>query len=398
MPIEYYSPVSGGAVATVIMQQARELLARGHDVSVLTVLNDDPTYPIGQIVPIKAPNREELGRFQRIGCKIKRRLFAWDYPYYGYYQKSFMQALARLNPAPDAVVVHNDMISPVHIRRVLPDAQVMVYLHNEQHTASRTVQRTIQATDRFLCVSDYIRIWAEAQYRIPWEKLATVRNGVDLEVFHPAEDDSNSNLGMGVLFVGRINFDKGPDILADAVAGMRAGGSRIRLSVAGGVWWYDNDRHIADPYLVSLKIKMDAAGAIYLGHQPRSSIPALLREHDVVVVPSRWNDPCPLVPLEAMASGRALVTTRRGGIPEICGDAAVYFDPEQPATLAHALSNLEQNPARLQAAQKAARRHAEQLGWSVNVDHFLAVMGTAIEGEAQPTANRAIDTTVRPLA
>ena len=51
MPIEYYSPVSGGAISTIMMHTARELLERGHRVSVLTPVNADPVYGIGKVIP-----------------------------------------------------------------------------------------------------------------------------------------------------------------------------------------------------------------------------------------------------------------------------------------------------------------------------------------------------------
>ncbi len=59
MPIEYYSPISGGAVSTVVMNHAKALIARGHEVTVLTVQNDDPIYDVGQVVPIEARDRDQ---------------------------------------------------------------------------------------------------------------------------------------------------------------------------------------------------------------------------------------------------------------------------------------------------------------------------------------------------
>src|SRR5439155_25749706 len=89
-PIEFYSPISGGAVATIAMEQARQLLNRGHEVTVLTPVNGDPIYPIGNVVPIQVRRREDLNILQRALSKIRRKLFQWDWPYYEWYRDSFL--------------------------------------------------------------------------------------------------------------------------------------------------------------------------------------------------------------------------------------------------------------------------------------------------------------------
>src|SRR5271163_3755207 len=78
MPIEYYSPVSGGAISTIIMSAARELLRRGHRVSVLTPINDDGVYDIGEVIPVDARNRDDLHFFQRRVSSLRQRLGRWD--------------------------------------------------------------------------------------------------------------------------------------------------------------------------------------------------------------------------------------------------------------------------------------------------------------------------------
>ena len=57
----------------------------------------------------------------------------------------------------------------------------------------------------------------------------------------------------------------------------------------------------------------------------------------IVVVPSRWQEPFGLTALEALACGAALICSRRGGLPEIGGDVAVYADPDDPRALADAI-------------------------------------------------------------
>ena len=81
----------------------------------------------------------------------------------------------------------------------------------------------------------------------------------------------------------------------------------------------------------------DAASAIrFLGHVDDAELPALYAGALAFVLPSLYEGfglPC----LEAMASGTPVVAADRGALPEVCGDAAVYADPEDPGAIAEAV-------------------------------------------------------------
>ena len=97
----------------------------------------------------------------------------------------------------------------------------------------------------------------------------------------------------------------------------------ISLTVAGGLWFYGHGDEMNDPYFRLLKSKMDAAEASCLGHVVRAEVPELIRDHDVVCVLSRSQEPFSLVALEAMASGCAVIASNRGGLPEACGGSGL---------------------------------------------------------------------------
>ncbi len=82
----------------------------------------------------------------------------------------------------------------------------------------------------------------------------------------------------------------------------------------------------------------------------------------IVAVPSRWQEPFGLTALEAMACGAALIATRRGGLPEVAGDAALYVDPDEPAGLAEAIIRLARDPDLRARMVEAGRARARQFG------------------------------------
>ena len=85
---EYYSPVSGGAVDTVTMQYARQFRARGHQVTVLTRMDKNEVYAVGDVEPVTVRERHELAVPVRAVSKLRRKLCHWDMPFYEWYWAS----------------------------------------------------------------------------------------------------------------------------------------------------------------------------------------------------------------------------------------------------------------------------------------------------------------------
>jgi glycosyltransferase involved in cell wall biosynthesis len=365
MPIEYYSPISGGAISTIIMSTARELLARGHRVTVMTIVNDDETYAIGDVVPIDARQRNDLHFLQRRVSSLRQKLSKWDWPYFEYYLRSVRENLVRLDPAPDTVVVFNDLTTPSYIKSALPGAEVLVWLQNEWNTRF-DVAKTDRSTRFFLTCSDSIRRWTSDKHNLPLDRFRVIPSGVDRDIFSPRPGFLDPVDAPRVLFLGRIDPNKGPDITADAVAALRAEGVPVSLTVAGGLWFYGHGREMEDPFFRSLKQKMEAASADYRGHVPREGVPELVRAHDIVCVLSRSAEPFGLVALEAMASGCAVISSNRGGLPEACGGAAVLVDPDDFPAVLDAMRRLVTDPALLRRTKQQSLERADRAPWAVS--------------------------------
>ena len=67
----------------------------------------------------------------------------------------------------------------------------------------------------------------------------------------------------------------------------------------------------------------------FTGYIPYKDVPAYLKLADIAVVPSMWDEAFGLTVIEAMAAGLPLITTRSGGIPEICENVALIVDRSQ---------------------------------------------------------------------
>jgi len=375
MPMEYFSPVSGGAISTVIMESSRELIARGHEVTIMTMVNGDPTYDVGTVAPVAGRTRDDLSFVQRRWSDVRQRIGKWDWPYYEFFRKSYMRRLQELPRAPDVVIVHNDLAAPRFIRNVLPGTKVMTWLHNENRTGPRNILANRTAVDHHITVSGYIRDWTMKHMGVPGEKITAILNAANPETFFPRDGALEPRTPVRVLFASRIDRNKGPDLAADAVATLKSEGLDVTLTIAGGLWWYGHGKEMEDPFFRELKGKMDAAKAEYLGHVTRDFIPELFRAHDIVCLLSRSNDPCPLVCLEALSSGCALLASTRGGIPEVCGGGAILVDPDKSTDVTAALRRLVAEPAELRKWKQAGIERAAQRPWACVAEEVERVCG-----------------------
>jgi len=99
------------------------------------------------------------------------------------------------------------------------------------------------------------------------------------------------------------------------------------------------------PFQNALAPQAAAAGIVMRGYMPHAEVLKAMAQAAIVVVPSRWAEPFGLTALEAMASGAALICSRRGGLPEVAGQAALYADPDEPGALEAAMTRLMDDAA-----------------------------------------------------
>ncbi|PZW48343.1 glycosyl transferase family 1 [Humitalea rosea] len=96
-------------------------------------------------------------------------------------------------------------------------------------------------------------------------------------------------------------------------------------------------------------------GAVALGRVTDAELRALYENALCLVFPSRYEG-FGLPPLEAMVCGCPVVASRAGAVPEVCGDAALWFDPAEPESLPQALARLIDEEGLAEAC--VARGHA----------------------------------------
>ena len=181
---------------------------------------------------------------------------------------------------------------------------------------------------------------------IPITNARIIYTGLDVTAYLDDEPHQpvRETRSLNLLYAGRLSPDKGVDTAIKAMAKLvfEQGQRDLRLGLAGsGSSDYENElRH-----LVSQAGLTDYAA--FLGWVPPEEMPGLLREFDVLLVPSIWAEPFARVVLEGMIAGLVVVATPTGGTPEIVvdGENGLLFTPGDPDDLARKITLLLGDPA-----------------------------------------------------
>jgi UDP-glucose:(glucosyl)LPS alpha-1,2-glucosyltransferase len=264
------------------------------------------------------------------------------------YAAGVLRVLRRLKP--DLVEVHNRPEIALRLARHLP--RVVLFLHNDPvgMRGARTVEeraRLVQRLAGIVTVSDYLRRrFGDAHAGA----IQVLPNPVDVP---PAIRRMRQRL---ILFMGRVVADKGADAFVAACASVLPDLPAWRAEMIGA------DRFSAGSpethFLTTLRTQAAAAGVAMLGYRPHDEVMDRLGRASIAVVPSRWDEPFGLTALEALAHGTPLICSRRGGLPEVAGNAALYADPDAPGALAAAIASLATDTARRQSLAVAGRERA----------------------------------------
>jgi glycosyltransferase involved in cell wall biosynthesis len=265
------------------------------------------------------------------------------------------------------IIVHDGYLGAAALEtlhRMHPDRHLFLWMHNKLSPAysPREVRRFVGLADKVICVSDFIRgsVRKAARSDSIDDRLVTVLNGVDSDRFTPLKERDAERVP-SILFVGRMLKIKGPDTLAAALGDLHAQGVDFRATFMG---ISHPDVTGASKYERMLRTQTAAFSdkVSFVAFRPNSELPSIYRDHDILVVPSRYHDPCPLVLLEGMASGVAVVAARRGGMPEVGEGSVQFFDKQEGLT--SALRALLQDAQLRSHWGGLARVRAEQLTWS----------------------------------
>jgi glycosyltransferase involved in cell wall biosynthesis len=234
----------------------------------------------------------------------------------------------------------------------------------------RTVQPMIGARAvRILTVS---RFSAEQLVRwnvAPADRIRVIHNGVDHAVQTAGDPAILDKLGLGtaryVLASSSVQAHKNLKVLLEAFASERLAGLRLVLFGAEG-----RSAAMAAAIAAGLTVPPNV---LFAGRVSDGELRALTENALCYAMPSR-TEGFGLPPLEAMLSGCPAVVSTGGALPEVCGDAALYADPDRPAEWIGAIRAVADD-AELRARHAAlGRLRATHFTWARAGESLMDVL------------------------
>jgi len=201
-----------------------------------------------------------------------------------------------------------------------------------------------------------------AQQFMPSAAIDVITNGIDLDMFHPAQNDK-AQQELKLLTVGRLSVTKRFEMLIDAVEILHKAGRNLHLTIAGGGAMLDGLKQIVSQKNLSNII--DVKGRIEF-----DLMPDLYRQNDIFVSASMQEGMSNAM-LEAMASGLPIITTRCEGVDELIADNGIVVEQARPDAIADEIQKLADDKNGYELMCKAAGKKAEQFGWDNIAQQYL---------------------------
>ena len=342
--------VQGGAVETLLTHLIRENEKHGQLDLLCASVPDDAARRAAadwqhiKMLYVPRPN----GHRRYWPMVFVERCMGIAAPYDPWYQKVQLSLALEL-PSPDLIVAEGGNLAQCSaISHMFGRKRCLAHLHGQ--TTCNAVMDDIYGG--VLAVSDFVREDYLCTSSLDPKQAYVLHNCIDTNRFcpGPARKELRAQLGFTeddfiVLYCGRINPDKGIHKLIEAIASLHE--PHIKLLIVGSPFFAHTQQ---SAFLRKLEQQAKGLGdrVRFTGYIPNEDLPDYYRLADLCCVPSLWEEPAGLVPVEAMACGRPVLATRSGGMPEyLAGSQAVLVERGDTVAdqLAWSIRMLYEHPA-----------------------------------------------------
>jgi spore coat protein SA len=369
-------PVKGSSVEHDI-DEVSKMFGPSHQVTIYT--RTCPDYPQSA--------REENREFVR---------FAYSGP--RPYLRRVIRDLRKRQP--DVIQVENRPHFVPALRRHFPHTPIVVNMHSHVYASPPIIspeqmRRVGRLADGFLTNSEYLRSHFIDKLRLPAHKVHAVHLGVDVTPYQAARNSRavkklRRQLGLKanhrvLFYAGRLIREKGVHVLLTAFRKVSESDPKARLVIVGGTG-YGSNRENA--YVRRLKALAEPLGDAvkFVNFVPGAQMPLYYQIGDVVATPSVWQEPFCRVNLEAMASGKPVITTPQGGIGEVVnhlGSGFLIPPKEWHKELPVVWETLWSAPRLRSDMGRRALMRAKQFSWHATAQEYLRVFEEVVAKRTQ---------------
>lgn len=306
-----------------------------------------------------------------------------------HYLRQVVKDLVKLKP--DIIQVENRPHYVPTIKKNMPSIPVILNMHSMQFASTpwipqQLANRAMRMIDALITNSRYLERQYVKKFPVLKGKAFGIHLGIDPSPYIQAQVDMTkvskmrNKFGIGkqdpvLLFVGRVKKEKGVHHLIQAMSHVLRKNKNVKLLIVGSPK-YGNVK--ATSYFNSLqkKAQIFKRNIVFTKFIKPYRMPYIYQLADVVVTPSVWGEPFCRVNLEAMSAGKPIITTNRGGIPEVVkASENGYVLPLKniTQTLPMALTSLIGSEKTRKRMGKACQQRAEQFTWENTANGYLSI-------------------------
>ncbi len=286
---------------------------------------------------------------------------------------------------PDVVHVHEPLLPSTGMYATLASRAPVVATFHAFTEDSRLlglaapfVRPVWRRIARSLAVSEAAAGYVSGPFR---PRPEVVANGVDVAAFADARSDPDLPPGPKLLWVNRLDPQKGFPVAVRAFERLAREFEDLRFVVAGG----GEDRTAADVLAPDVRERVFLLGAVE--HQ---RLPAIFAACDVLISPAVGQESFGIVLVEGMAAGLPVVATDIPGYREVVRDGVegLLVPPGDPTGLAEAVGSLLRDPVRREKLARDGRARAGAFSWEVVGSRIEAVYEEVLGADRDHRAAR----------
>lgn len=181
----------------------------------------------------------------------------------------------------------------------------------------------------------------------------------------------NVNRNRDIVYLGRLVRSKGVHVLFDALASLQKQQICPTVTIIGQGDEQPNLKRQAASLGLDSQVK-------FVGQQVGEALVELLNQHQIMVVPSLWNEPFGVVALEGIACGCVVVGSSGGGLQEAIGPCGLTFPNGEASKLAQILARLLSNPNDLEEYRIQAPGFLKSHRQDVIAQAYLSVLEATV--------------------
>ena len=363
--LSYEFPPLGGGGAKVVYGLTKEMATLGHEVDVVTMGFRE------------LPKQERLNgvNIYRVPC-LRTRESICSTPEMVFYALSVIPFALRLIKSKPYHINHTHFIFPdglvSYLLKKITKLPYIITAHGsdvpgynpdrfrlEHKILSPLWKKIVSDTNQLVCLSETLKALVNKRYS--GDNISVIPNGIDIDIFQPTKKKHKR-----ILVVSRMFERKGIQYFLKALEGLELD---HEINIVGDGPYLQILKQMADGQ--SKKIKFWG----WLEHTS-SELKVLYETSSIFVFPSE-SENFPIVLLEAMVAGLAIITTKDTGCEEVVGDCAILVERKSPLSIKKALQSLLNDPDKCsKLGQDARKRLEDNFSWNAVAEKYADLYET----------------------